>query len=229
MILNCTNVKYRFGLTGSAEVPDDQMKIEAALGPVIYRITPDELMRMGFLARPTITMFKIDHSIPTGMKWPDTYQEFIVDNEERNNKIVDIVLNEKDNGLVVVLIERIDHGKNLYDSIMKRVSETDFIHGELSTEERDDIMNRTRKGEVKVLIATRVLSEGIDLPNATTLINASGGGVSSVPTIQKSGRILRLHENAKKIYDFYDTGKYLIKHSKARFAVYSELNEVKIK
>jgi ATP-dependent DNA helicase RecG len=44
------------------------------------------------------------------------------------------------------------------------------LHGRLSPETRDQIMNRFRAGQIDVLVATTVIEVGVDVPNATIMI-----------------------------------------------------------
>jgi ATP-dependent DNA helicase RecG len=45
-----------------------------------------------------------------------------------------------------------------------------MIHGRLSAEEKEDIMNRFNSNEIQVLVATSVIEVGIDNPNATVMV-----------------------------------------------------------
>lgn len=44
------------------------------------------------------------------------------------------------------------------------------LHGRLSPETRDQIMNRFRAGQIDVLVATTVIEVGVDVPNATMMV-----------------------------------------------------------
>ena len=44
------------------------------------------------------------------------------------------------------------------------------VHGQLRREERERIMDRFRKGDIHVLVATTVIEVGVDVPNASVMI-----------------------------------------------------------
>jgi superfamily II DNA or RNA helicase len=59
--------------------------------------------------------------------------------------------------------------------------------------ERHDILQRFRSGEYPVVVASRVLNEGVDVPDASIAIVLSGTG-SPREYVQRLGRILRRRE-----------------------------------
>jgi superfamily II DNA or RNA helicase len=64
--------------------------------------------------------------------------------------------------------------------------------------ERHDILQRFRTGEYPVVVASRVLNEGVDVPEASVAIVLSGTG-SRREYVQRLGRILRRREGKRAV------------------------------
>jgi ATP-dependent DNA helicase RecG len=89
--------------------------------------------------------------------------------------------------------------------------ETAFLHGKLSSDEKEDVMNRFKKNEIKVLFSTTVIEVGIDVQNATIMIimNSERFGLSQLHQIR--GRIGR---GVDKSYCFLVSPKEDVKRLK---------------
>ena len=67
------------------------------------------------------------------------------------------------------------NSKNRLNDIYNQLNKDDFpvgmIHGNLMTNEREQIMNQFRQGEIRILLSTDLLSRGIDVQQLSLVIN----------------------------------------------------------
>ncbi len=77
------------------------------------------------------------------------------------------------------------------------------ITHQTAVKERHDILTRFRAGEYKTLAASRVLNEGVDVPEASVAIVLSGTG-SAREYVQRLGRILRKGKDKNKLALLYE-------------------------
>ncbi len=77
------------------------------------------------------------------------------------------------------------------------------ITHQTAVKERHDILQKFRSGEYPTLVASRVLNEGVDVPEASIAIVLSGTG-STREYIQRLGRVLRKGKDPDKLALLYE-------------------------
>lgn len=66
-----------------------------------------------------------------------------------------------------------------------------LIHGRLSSQEKDEVMNSFRRRDVDVLVATTVIEVGVDVPNATVMVVLDADRFGIAQLHQLRGRVGR--------------------------------------
>lgn len=154
-------------------------------------------------------------------KWQIT-QEFVQANAARNGLAVYIANAEAAKGeSVLMLVHSIEHGQSLVEQMPGSV----IVHSKLGKKARQAAIEGLRSGAIKILVATSLADEGLDVPRASVLVLVAGGR-SAAKLEQRAGRVLRPFENKKggTIHDFMDRGAaFALSQANARFRVYSKL------
>jgi superfamily II DNA or RNA helicase len=154
-------------------------------------------------------------------KWQIT-QEFVQQNPGRNSAAVSMALRESEAGhSVLMLVYSIEHGTELAG----RVPGAEICHSKLPKKKRAALIAGFRDGSLRVLLATSLADEGLDVPRASRLILVAGGR-SAGKLEQRAGRVLRPFEGKEGgvIHDFLDTGaSFAHAQARARYRVYEKL------
>lgn len=101
----------------------------------------------------------------------------------------------------------------------------DVAHGQMSSDELDDIFRRFKMGGFQILISTTIIENGIDIPNVNTIIidRADMYGVSQL--YQLRGRVGRSERKAYA-YLFYPRDKSLNETAMKRLEVISDFTQL---
>lgn len=105
---------------------------------------------------------------PTVDKIRQSY--FTVDAEKKFELLKHVIEREKPRQCLI-FVERKRWADNLYRDLKRAVPKAAVIHGDLPQSQRERIMAAFRTGEIKYLIATDVMSRGIDVNDLSHVVN----------------------------------------------------------
>ncbi|MCR4940661.1 MAG: transcription-repair coupling factor [Treponemataceae bacterium] len=130
-------------------------------------------------------------------------------------------------GQVFYLHNRVEDLHEVRLKLEKLVPEMmiDVAHGQMTSQELDDIFRRFKMGGFHVLVATTIIENGIDIPNVNTIIidRADMYGVSQL--YQLRGRVGRSNRKAYA-YLFYPENRALSEVAMKRLQVISDFTEL---
>ncbi len=199
-------------------------EFEKKLNQVIYvTATPrkEELKQSAQVVeqviRPTGLLDPIIEIRPTEGQMEDIYKE------------VKIRIEKNERSLILTLTKKM--AEDLTDYLLGLNLKVKYIHSEIDTFERVEILKSLRTGEIDVLIGINLLREGIDLPEVSfiTILDADKIGFlrSTTSLIQIAGRAARNANGTVVMYadNMTPAIKETVDETKRRRAIQEKYNE----
>ncbi len=212
---------YRIGLSGTPLDRSDQRALISigAIGPVVYRIKAKVLQERGVLAVPTVNVIPIYQETPH-REWDKVYQDLVVDSDHRNGAVIHAMSKSMENGHLpgIVFVRRIKHGYALAKMARRKGHNVKVVEGKTPLLLRQDACDQLGSGRLDWVIATKVFTEGVNIPALHTVICAQGGK-SIADTIQQIGRGMRVTKTKSSltVWEIGDKGNdFLHRHAKVR-------------
>lgn len=146
-------------------------------------------------------MLKINHPLARAALSAIVKRKMLLSSAVNKRKAIAELLERFKNDIIILFSESIDSikmVKKLLESI-GYVCGKDFgiYHSKMKVKERNDMLERFRRKEFKILLSVRCLEEGIDVPDASIGI-IIGSGRTKRQSIQRLGRIMRKSEKKFK-------------------------------
>ncbi|MBM3458595.1 MAG: DEAD/DEAH box helicase [Armatimonadetes bacterium] len=182
--------RRRLGLTATLVREDGREEdVFSLIGPKKYDVPWRDLERQGWIAEAFCTEVRVAMDPEDRMAYAvaerkDKYR--IAASNARKFYTVDQLLKQhrQDNVLIIgQYLEQLGQISRRYD--------VPIITGKTPSRERDRLYDAFRKGEVKLLVVSKVANFAIDLPDANVAIQISGTFGSRQEEAQRLGRILR--------------------------------------
>jgi len=204
------DARFLLGLSATPYRRDGLTKvIHFYLGPLLHRVNPARLRSIGAVLRPTIVTRETDFVFRGDAS--EQYQSMLtalVEDPVRNEQIAEDVSNEvySGAGAALVVSDRVAQLKALDAALARRGIEMALLHGSTSKKQRESVVERLARGDVRVLGSTvQLIGEGFDAPGLSSIFLATP--IKFVGRVlQVVGRVLRPQEGkTPKIYDYLDS------------------------
>jgi len=192
-VINNFPAKYRFGLTATPEREDGLTPLLYFLfGDPIFEIDRKTLVAKGYLTavavQPVFTAFNYPYYGPDDR---NAMLDTLVNDIDRNLHIVAEVAGAVEGGYTcLVLTGRVEHAELLTAKLQRLGIRAEALLGKVKKPERDIIRKRMIEGELKVIVATLVADEGLDLPNLSAVF-FTFPSKALARILQRSGRVMR--------------------------------------
>ncbi|MCL2208481.1 MAG: hypothetical protein FWB90_10400, partial [Fibromonadales bacterium] len=182
----------RLGLTATL-IREDHKETEvfSLIGPKKFDIPWKVLESQGWIAGAKCHEIRIPMSIDMKMSYavaPLRDKIFIAGCNPEKFKVVKSLLEKhsEENDRILIIGQYLEQ----LDALAKEI-DTPLITGKTPNKERDRIYDLFRKGEIRILMVSKVGNFAIDLPDASVLIQISGTFGSRQEEAQRLGRVLR--------------------------------------
>ncbi len=210
--------KRRLGLTATL-IREDGLEQDtfSLVGPKCYDVPWKELEQKGYIAEAVCCEVRVP--LP-----PEKAPEYVHASEKIQFRIASENTN-KEHVLKNLLQKHADEPVLIigqYLSQLKKISyalKAPMITGSTANARRDVLYESFRRGEIPVLVVSKVANFAIDLPDASVAIQVSGTFGSRQEEAQRLGRILRPKERVSTFYTLVtkETSEEIFAHKRQVF------------
>ena len=151
---------------------DDILKIASFLPKtcqtVMFSATmPDKIEQLA----KTLLKNPVEVKIAVSKPAEKIQQSAYVCYEAQTLKIVEAMFKQGDLKRVIIFAGKINKVKDVYHALLRMKINAGQMHSDLTQAERDEMMFRFKSGQVDVLVATDILSRGIDIDDIAMVLN----------------------------------------------------------
>ena len=180
----------RLGLTATL-VREDRAEdaVFSLVGPKRYDVPWKDLEGKGWIAGAFCKEIRIDLpealKIPYAVAAPREKYRIASENPLKNEAVIQLIQNHREDQILVIgqYISQLE--------ILANLLEVPIITGKTRNAERERIYGAFKKGDLRIIVVSKVANFAIDLPDASMAIQVSGSFGSRQEEAQRLGRILR--------------------------------------
>lgn len=220
-VLGWLPAKYRFGLTATPERDDGLTPLlHLCIGPEAYRIRHETLIEAGHLVIPEVVPVWTGTHVRS-QRHTDCVRE-LSENPVRNDNILELVAEEAQSGRSVLVLSGLrDHCEALSEQLGTQAA---ALTSRVPKKKRPDVLERFRDRSLKVICATSLADEGLDVTCLERLVLATPAR-SEGRTTQRMGRLMRPRADKAppKLYDLVDEYSLAYNQFESRKKAYAKV------
>ncbi|GHV87317.1 helicase [Spirochaetia bacterium] len=180
----------RLGLTATLIREDGaEDAVFSLVGPKRYDVPWKDLEGKGWIAEAFCTEIRLDlpedKKIPYAVASSREKYRIASENPRKEDAVKQLIENHPEDQILVIgqYITQLES--------LARLLKAPLITGKTPNPQREQIYNAFKRGEVKVIVVSKVANFAIDLPDASMAVQVSGSFGSRQEEAQRLGRILR--------------------------------------
>lgn len=188
--------RRRIGLTATLVREDGREgDVFSLIGPKRYDAPWKDIEAQGFIA--PAACFEVRVELPESERFDysvaedqDRYR--IASSASSKQTVARRILERHEGESVLVIGQYIDQLESFAEAL-----NADLITGQTPVDERERLFGEFRRGEIKLLVVSKVANFSVDLPDASVAIQISGSFGSRQEEAQRLGRLLRPKSNGQ--------------------------------
>ncbi len=189
----------RVGLTATLVREDGcEGHVFSLVGPKRYDVPWKELETSGWIADAECIEYRIDMDPETELKYAvagPRIKHRIASENPAKVQVVQSIVERFSQDKILIIGQYLDQLAEI-----SKLLGVPIITGKTKNADRDVIYNQFRKGEIRVLVVSKVANFAIDLPDASLAIEISGTFGSRQEEAQRLGRILRPKDRKARFF-----------------------------
>ena len=190
---------YRLGLTATLIREDGREdEVFSLVGPKRFDTPWAELTQKGFIAKAYCHEVRIPlpHTLELEYALAPKKEKYrIASQNPLKIKVADAILKKHEGESILIIGQYLEQLQVFRDHFGYPI-----ITGTTSNKKRDELYDKFRSGEEKVMIVSKVANFAVDLPDASVAIEISGSFGSRQEEAQRLGRILRPKDRDSHFY-----------------------------
>ena len=187
---------YRMGLSATVVRSDkNEHLIRMLIGNIVFKSTPEDIVKAGLTVPIIHYVYVVNLSrekkrlLSRLVKYNPTKGINMIMMAREKVPVVERIVRLHRDKKILIFTQFIPQAEEIYDYLTARKIKAGLITSNTNPKRREEYFEAFRRGEIKVLITTTCLDEGVDVPDAHIAIIVSGKGERQM--VQRVGRICR--------------------------------------